>query len=118
MDIKFIVVPLCRVEDTTQRPGPVPGKEQQVMVHTMNWVYSVEKTNGANRYALSISHTIYDNPVNFGTLGLVTEIFTVHYTWKNAKHSMNNLTLYPTRTLAESMKLAEKKIKQMEEKIK
>lgn len=88
------------------------------MAHTTNWVYSVEKTNGTNRYALSIGHTIYDHPVNFGTLGLVNEIFTVHYTWKNAKRSMNNLTLYPTKTFAESMKLAEKKIKQMEEKIK
>ena len=88
------------------------------MEYTTNLVYSVEKTNGTNRYALSISHTIYDNPVNFGTLGFVSEIFTVHYTWKNAKRSMNNLKLYPTKTLAESMKLAEKKIKQMEEKIK
>ena len=88
------------------------------MEYTTNLVYSVEKTNGTNRYALSISHTIYDNPVNFGTLGFVSEIFTVHYTWKNAKRSMNNLTLYPTKTLAESMKMAEKKIKQMEEKIK
>lgn len=88
------------------------------MAHTTNWVYSVEKTNGTNRYALSISHIIYDNPVNYGTMGFVTEIFTVHYSWKNAKRSMNNLRLAPTKTLAESMKLAEKKIKQMEEKIK
>ena len=88
------------------------------MAHKTNWVYSVEKTNGTNRYALSIGHTIYDHPVNYWDGTLVTEIFTVHYTWKNAKRSMNNLRLYPTKTLAESMKLAEKKIKQMEEKIK
>lgn len=88
------------------------------MVHKTNLVYSVEKTNGTNRYDLSIVHTVFDHPVDFGTLGFVTEIFTVQYTWKNAKRSMNNLRLYPTKTLAESMKLAEKKIKQMEEKIK
>lgn len=29
LEIKIIVVPLYRVKETTQRPGPVPGNKKQ-----------------------------------------------------------------------------------------
>ena len=85
------------------------------------FINGIEKTNGTNRYDISICHVVYDQDVNiyFGKQPEPTrEFFRVHYSWKNAKRSMFNLTLKATKTLAESEKLMAKKIKELEEKIK
>lgn len=85
------------------------------------FINSIEKTNGTNRYDISICHIVYDRDVNicFGKLPEpAREIFRVHYSWKNEKRSMFNLTLKPTKTLAESEKLMAKKINELESKIK
>ena len=85
------------------------------------WLNNVEKVNGNNHYDIAIDHVIYDKPVKmiFGrNIEDVTEYYRVHYSWKNAKRSMFNLTLSPTKTLAESEKLMAKKIKELDEKIK
>lgn len=86
------------------------------------FINSIEKANGTNRYDISIYHATYDHDVRiiFGNriAEPVREFFRVHYSWKNAKRSMFNLTLKPTKTLAESQKMMEKKIKELEEKIK
>ena len=85
------------------------------------FINSIEKANGTNRYDISICHTVYDDDVKirFGKHPeLAREYFCVHYSWKNAKRSMYNLTLKATKTLAESEKLMAKKINELEEKIK
>ena len=85
------------------------------------FINGIEKTNGTNRYDISICHVTYDHDVciDFGKhIGEpVREYFRVHYSWKNAKRSMFNLTLKPTNTLAESEKLMAKKINELESKI-
>ena len=87
------------------------------MAHTSHLVYSVEKTKGTNCYGLYIPHIVFDHPVDFGSLGLVTEVFTIQYFWKNAKCSKSNLMSSPTKTFAESLHLAETIIKQLDKKI-
>ena len=87
----------------------------------LEFINSIEKTNGTNRYNISICYIVYDHDVNisFGKFPEpARELFRVHYSWKNAKRSMFNLTLKPTKTLAESEKLMAKKINELEEKIK
>ena len=83
------------------------------------FINGIEKVNGNNRYYISICHTTNDEPeYNAHIKDNVKEYYRVHYCWKNAKRSMFNLTLRCTRTLEESKKLMEKKIKELEEKIK
>ena len=87
------------------------------------FINCVEKKNGTNGYRISICHVKHNHEVWIAFdknpfCELVYEYFQVHYTWKNAKRSMFNLTLRPTKTLAESQKLSEKKIKDLELKIK
>lgn len=83
-----------------------------------NFINAIDKTNGNNWYHLSICHHTFDELHEIYGIGLTKEYFEVHYSWKNAKRSMNNLTLKATRTLEESIKLLEKKCKELEEKIK
>ena len=88
---------------------------------TYEFINGITKENGKNRYDISICHTTNSEPTKvwFGDAPEeVTEFFRVHYSWKNAKRSMFNLTLKATRTLEESLKLMDKKIKDLEEKIK
>lgn len=88
---------------------------------TWEFINEVVKVNGNNRYDISICHVFYDTPVTicFKTgREEVKEFYCVHYSWKNAKRSMFNLTLASTKTLEESQKLLEKKVKELEEKIK
>lgn len=85
------------------------------------FINEVEKVNGNNHYDISICHVVFDEPT---TICFKTgneeakEFYRVHYSWKNAKRSMFNLTLAATKTLEESQKLLEKKVKELEEKIK
>lgn len=65
-----------------------------------------ENHNGSYYYTISICH-------HFGE----KEFFQVHYSWKNSKRSMFNLTMPATDTLEDSIKLMEKKIEVLEEKI-
>ena len=88
---------------------------------TYEFIHNIEKENGNNRYWINICHHTYSEPqtIWFGDRKeTATEDFQVHYGWKNAKRSMFNLTLKATRTLEESLKLMDKKIKDLEEKIK
>lgn len=87
------------------------------------FINRVEKRNGTNGYSISICHVKHNHEVWIAFdknpfCELVYEYFQVHYTWKNTRRSMSNLTLRPTKTLAESQKLLEKKIKDLELKIK
>lgn len=105
-------------DNDSDGPGRFPVKKQTMILEFIN---SIEKTNGTNRYDISICHIVYDHDVNisFGKFPEpARELFRVHYSWKNAKRSMFNLTLKPTKTLAESEKLMAKKINELEEKIK
>lgn len=90
-------------------------------MRTYEFINRIAKENGNNRYSISICHETFsvNQFVSFGSVTEpVKEVFQVHYCWKNAKRSMFNLTLKPTRTLEESLKLMDKKIKDLEEKIK
>lgn len=90
-------------------------------MRTYEFINRIAKENGNNRYSVSICHHTFSEPAKiwFGdSHEEVTEYFQVHYSWKNAKRSMFNLTLKATRTLEESLKLMDKKIKDLEEKIK
>lgn len=90
-------------------------------MRTNEFINSIEKENGKNRYWICVNHITYSEPTKicFGDSDDdVTEYYKVHYGWKNAKRSMSNLTMTPTRTLEESLKLIDKKIKDLENKIK
>lgn len=86
------------------------------------FINCIEKRNGINGYRISICHVKHNDEMwiafDENLCEPVYEYFQVHYTWKNAKRSMFNLTLRPTKTLAESQKLLEKKIKDLELNIK
>ena len=91
------------------------------MARNIEWIGSIEKINGNNRYWISICHITYDHDVLISfkkTNEYVREYFRVHYSWKNAKREMNNLTFGASKTLEETQRLMEKKIKELDEKIK
>ena len=104
----------------TRRGGTRKRLKKRVM--KTEWLNEVEKINGGNRYWISICHEIFNEPKKMWLDGKViedaTEYYQVHYSWKNAKRSMFNLVLKSTATLAASQKLMEKKIKELEDKIK
>lgn len=92
------------------------------MARKVEFLNTVEKHNGNNNYSVSICHIQFDHDVLIcfgrGDDEYVREYYRVHYSWRNAKRSMYNLTMGATRTLAESEKVMAKKIKDLEEKIK
>ena len=93
----------------------------RVMAKTVNFINYVEKENGYNRYSISICHTVYSEPhdIIFGKMTEpVMETFQVYYNWRTPRRSMFNLALHPTKTLAESISMMERKIKDLDEKIK
>ncbi len=99
----------------------VKQEQTPTTMRTIEFISRVEKENGTNRYDICICHVVSDHDVfiDFGKhIGEpVREYYRVHYSWKNAKRSMYNLTLKPTKTLAESEALKAKKIEELESKI-
>lgn len=91
------------------------------MARNYKFINTVEKTNGNNNYWVSICHITFDHDVLIcfgrGNDEYVREYYRIHYSWKNAKRNMNNLTFGATKTLAEAEKLMSKKIKELESKI-
>lgn len=92
------------------------------MARNYEFINTVEKSNGNNNYWVSICHIFYDHDVRIcfgkGKDEFVREYYQIHYGWKNAKRNMQNLTFGATKTLAEAEKLMEKKVKELEGKIK
>lgn len=92
------------------------------MARTIEFINTVEKNNGNNNYWASICHVQFDHDVLIcfgkGKDEFVREYYRIHYGWKNAKRNMQNLTFGATKTLAEAEKLMEKKVKELEGKIK
>lgn len=92
------------------------------MGRTIEFSNTVEKSNGNNNYWISICHVQFDHDVHIcfgrGKDEYVCEYYKIHYGWKNAKRNMQNLTFGATKTLAEAEKLLEKKVKELDEKIK
>lgn len=90
------------------------------MARNIEWLNSVEKTNGNNRYWISICHITFDHEVHISFKRndeFVREYYMIHYSWKNAKREMNNLTFGASKTLDEAVKLMAKKIAELESKI-
>lgn len=92
------------------------------MARKVEFINTVEKSNGNNNYWASICHIQFDHDVRIyfgkGKDEYVSEYFEIHYSWKNAKRNMNNLTFEATKTLEEAVKLLGKKVKELDEKIK
>ena len=92
------------------------------MARKIEWLNTVEKTNGNNRYWVSICHITYDHDmlvsVDNGKGEYVREYYRIHYSWKNAKREMSNLTWGATKSFDKAVKMMEKKIKDLEAKIK
>lgn len=91
------------------------------MSKTVTFLNQVSKENGNKRFFVSICHTVYSEPhsIIFGKIAEpVMETFQVYYNWITPRRSMTNLALHPTKTLAESISMMERKIKDLEEKIK
>ena len=91
------------------------------MARNVEFTNTVEKSNGKNSYWISICHITYDHDVliSFSKGNeYVREYYRIHYGWKNAKRNMQNLSFGASKTMAEVIKLMEKKIKELAEKIK
>ena len=121
LEIKFYLYLCIRIHYWINGPGRFPVKNKAMAKVDYTFINEVTKTNGNNHYDISICHVVYDTAqiICFKTgTEEAKEFYRVHYSWKNAKRSMFNLTLAATKTLAESQRMLEKKIKDLEEKIK
>ena len=111
-NIKIILIFVPGLRLQPDRPGGFPVKIK-TMARTIEFINTVEKNNGNNNYWASICHIQYDHDVLIcfgrGKDEYVREYYRIHYSWKNAKRNMHNLTFGATKNIEEAINFWKRK---------